>query len=322
METRILCSIRFIDADESIYNFKFGDFSIIKGQDYFAKEIFTKNLINQAGVISVNEFRNYPFFYFKTLSNPDSLPQLANESHNKLNSLLNFLWINNDCSVNVGNLYCFIPDTEYLFASSKLAYFSSANGYFTETKINEFDFKEAYKTLQHYEGLASITIEDPKPQITYFDRPKISDSAYHFTDYNKNSRIERAVSFLSMARTNSFLPLKISLCMSFLECLFTTDRQEVTHKVCERVALYLGGSYEEKQLNYNSIKAAYDIRSGFFHGQEIDKKRDSRIQLEEHSKKVDDILRKILKLVLFVDSEVFNGPNEKRKDFFNKMVLG
>lgn len=322
METRIICSLRFIKADESIYDFKFRGFSIVKGEDFLDKNIFTNNFFEQAGAISVNEFRNYPFFYLKTEANPESLAQIANESHNNLNRLVNFLWIKNDCSVNVGNLYCFIPDTQYLFASSKLAPFSSANGYFNENRIDRVYFEEADKALQQFEGLTNKIIEDPKPQITYYDRPKISDSAYHFTDYNKNSRIERAVSFLSMARTNSFLPLKLSLCMSFLECLFTTDRQEVTHKVCERVALYLGGSYEEKQLTYNSIKSAYDIRSGFFHGQDIDKKRDTRIQLEEHSNKIDEILRKVLKLVLFEDYNIFNDSNDKRKDFFNKMVLG
>ncbi len=322
MEIRTICGLRFISADYSIYGFKFDEFEILKGSELLDTTIFTQNLITQAGYISAREFQNYPFFYSKTEGVKDDLPKLADNFHSKLNKLLHFIWLRKDCSVNVGNLYSFIPDSVHLMSSKKLASFSSSVGDFSETVITKEDLEHALAAYNQYEKLGSESSGVEKPEAPYSARAVISDSLYHYVDYNKNTRIERAISFLSMARSNSFLPLKISLYMSFLECLFTTDRQEVTHKVCERVALYLGGTYELKLNTYNAVKTAYEIRSGFFHGQEIDKKHDSRKKLEQQSFTIDNLLRQIVNKILFHDYEIFNSANDIRKDFFGKLVLG
>jgi hypothetical protein len=290
--------------------------------DFLDARIFTENLVEQAGQISIREFVNYPFFYLLSEGSPEDLPNITPKYHTRLNQFLNFLWFAKDNSVTIGSMFCFLPNTKYLMQNIKLATYSNSEGNHSEILVTKKDFEIALKAFEQFTRLSNEEDNVLVPKAKFEERPVVTDSSYHYADYNKNTRIERALSFLTMARANSFLPLKIALCMSLLECLFTTDRQEVTHKVCERVSLYIGGSYEDKVQNYKIIKDAYDVRSGFFHGQDIDKKQDTRLQLAIHSQKVDSILRTILTKVLFDDFAIFNGSKDARVDFFSRMVLG
>lgn len=321
MEIRVVCGLRFIEESEDIYNFNFEGFKLIKGTDSLDKKIFTQNFIEQVGFLSSKEFIEYPFFFLSTEGEKEDLPIITPKYHSLLFQLLNFTWIVKDNNFTVGNLYCFIPEADVLFFNSKAQLPSNSKGDYIESKLTRDNLEHAKKALYQYKQFSSSDKEIQMPVKEIGTRPIVIDSKYHYVDYNKNTRIERAFSFLTMARTNSFLPLKISLYMSLLECLFTTDRQEVTHKVCERVAIYLGGNYENKINNYTSVKKAYDIRSGFFHGQNIDKKQDSRINLSLHSEKIDSIIRKVMTKVLFEDFEIFNGSDEIRVGFFNKMIF-
>ncbi|WP_175423365.1 MULTISPECIES: hypothetical protein [Bacillus] len=65
---------------------------------------------------------------------------------------------------------------------------------------------------------------------------------------NKGSkRLDRAHYFTLGARVSSILPMKIASYCNALECLFTTDKSEVSRKIAERVALMLGTSDESKK---------------------------------------------------------------------------
>ena len=72
--------------------------------------------------------------------------------------------------------------------------------------------------------------------------------------YNQYNRVARAVRFIDLARSQDFLPLKISFYIACLESLLTTDNTGVSHKVTERAVLILGGDFEEKQENFKLIK--------------------------------------------------------------------
>ncbi|HEY0356591.1 MAG TPA: hypothetical protein VGC29_10325 [Flavisolibacter sp.] len=327
MQLRVACSLRYIQADEDIYDYKFGGFHFIKGSSDYALDsnIFTEHLLRQAGEIPLREFCNYPFIYgIFDLEEGEDLFRFIHSCHSRLHQFINCLWFVKNCSVNVGYCYTFSPDNKHVLCNTKQASFSNYNGGTEEVQIFKKDLEYAENIYNKMLGMASDDSKIELPKIEYDftkPRPVTSDGPYHYKDYNKNNRIERAFSFLTMARTNSFLPLKIALTMSLLECLFTTDRQEVTHKVCERVAVYVGGSFEEKIANYKTIKEAYDIRSGFFHGQDIDKKKDNRINLQKSSKNVDDLLRLVMNKVILEDSKVFNNSDENRKNYFFKMIF-
>jgi hypothetical protein len=321
MNVNTLCSIRYVKAEKTIYNFAFQNNKIVEGGNTYDPDLFPEFVMQASGSLILKEFKNYPFFYSSEDADAALLPSYTTKRLSILNQFINFLWLRKDNSVNVGVIICHIPDANTIMQSMKQSAYSNAKGRYEETLLSnedmDYTLKSFLKFIENSNGHSSTFQNSP----TFSERPIHVDSIYHFADYNTNSCIQRAFSFLAMARSNSFLPLKISLYMSVLECLFTTDKTEVTHKVAERVALYLGGSQEIKELNYKTIKEAYTVRSEFFHGQTISKKKDNRINLENESFKVDTVLRAILNKVLFQDAEIFNGTDEKRSKFFNSLLF-
>ena len=70
-----------------------------------------------------------------------------------------------------------------------------------------------------------------------------------------------------------------------LETLFSKDGSELSHKVAERVAFYLGGIKNEKMYTYRKVKGAYDVRSKYIHGSKLDKKHSTTEKLIDLSKR-------------------------------------
>lgn len=78
-----------------------------------------------------------------------------------------------------------------------------------------------------------------------------------------------------IARSESVLPLKIMNYCSVLECLFTSDNTEVTHKVAERFARFIGKDFEDRKRLFKLVKDTYKIRSKAVHGQVVKDSTDS-----------------------------------------------
>lgn len=57
-----------------------------------------------------------------------------------------------------------------------------------------------------------------------------------------------------------------------LECLLSTDKQELKHKICERAAILLGKNAEDRLAIYKDVKTIYDQRSRIVHGEGAPKK--------------------------------------------------
>lgn len=85
----------------------------------------------------------------------------------------------------------------------------------------------------------------------------------------KSGRIGRAFKFLFAARTASSMMLKVAYQCSFLEAMFCTDSGEVSHKMAERVAIFLGETLEERDDIYRFLKKSYGIRSRVIHGSAV-----------------------------------------------------
>jgi hypothetical protein len=131
----------------------------------------------------------------------------------------------------------------------------------------------------------------------------------------KLSRLSRSYSFVSAARSSSVLPLKIFHYCSALECLFTNDNSEVSHKIAERVAALIGSDYEDKKQLYKNIKKAYGIRSKLTHGQSINQ---NDTDLASSTKFLDEVLRKVLREHYEVFSEKNDGELE---EYFMQVVF-
>ena len=57
-----------------------------------------------------------------------------------------------------------------------------------------------------------------------------------------------------------------------LECLLSTDRHELKHKICERAAIILGKNSEDRLNIYKDVQIIYNQRSKIVHGEGVPKK--------------------------------------------------
>ncbi|SDE17507.1 hypothetical protein SAMN04490189_4560 [Pseudomonas koreensis] len=85
------------------------------------------------------------------------------------------------------------------------------------------------------------------------------------------TRFARFLSFVQISRCASHPAMKISQMCSALESLFSTTTTELTHRLSERVAFFLGGSPVQMEENYQLMKKCYAVRSQVTHGSHVSK---------------------------------------------------
>jgi len=108
--------------------------------------------------------------------------------------------------------------------------------------------------------------------------------------------------------------MKIAFTIPVLECLFSTDANEVTQKVSERAAFYFGKDNTERQGIFDIIKDVYNLRSKYFHGQELKSKHESIDNQKLLSLSMDCLLRRIFTKVIMEDSALFNEFDQNKFD--------
>ncbi|EJR94480.1 HEPN domain-containing protein [Bacillus mycoides] len=132
---------------------------------------------------------------------------------------------------------------------------------------------------------------------------------------NKGSnRMLRALYFTGGARSSSVMPIKIVNYCNALECLFTTGKSEVNHKIAERVAIMLGTSFESKKALSQLVKKAYNIRSEMVHGQALKAKEEDLVIV---SQGLDNVLRELI----VANHDVFSKNDKEMDDFFLDLLF-
>ena len=136
------------------------------------------------------------------------------------------------------------------------------------------------------------------------------------------SRVTRFLYFLSGARIQEDISIRLSQYMTTLEVLFGTDTSELVYKLSERVAFFLGDDASTRRRIFDIVRNAYKIRSKVVHGdavaaKDVEKARGTSIE-------VDQLVREVgLKILL--DSELkarFNGKKENLEEYFTELVMG
>lgn len=205
-----------------------------------------------------------------------------------------FLWLVKDNSVLQTHIYVHTQlhgQTGFLSLDRK-PIVSNAQGKFVHTSYTKAELDSAVNLRSSFYKLC----------------PDYKDEDHWGYDREVN-RIERAFKFLCSAREEMYIPAKMAMYMSCLECLFSTEAQEVTQKVCERVAFYLEETLIEREQTFNVMQIAYDIRSRYVHGSKIGTKKDKeRASLEFQMKlalQVDLIVRRVMAGVIALDHANF-----------------
>jgi len=83
------------------------------------------------------------------------------------------------------------------------------------------------------------------------------------------NRLAKIINFIKLARSQNMIPMKITLYISAIECLFAKSPDELSYKLALRNASFLTKEHEERYRIFKTIRKAYKIRSKTVHGQSI-----------------------------------------------------
>ena len=171
--------------------------------------------------------------------------------------------------------------------------------------------------------LLEVSFEEVNKAKMYFENNlSLSSAKNDYSNFDKNlSRISIGLYFLQYSRQLVDLGLRISTYINAFEALFSTDNNELSHKLSERVAFLFAETPEERLLMYQNMKKAYGIRSKVFHGEGLDLKKFSEIR--DISLFCDITLRKIILKILTVEEleSIFKSDKTRLDVYFNELIL-
>lgn len=164
------------------------------------------------------------------------------------------------------------------------------------------------------------TWESKSHQLQAYLYEKNSTLFDSFVD-KKFSRIARSLYFISSARKELHPAIKISHYCSAFESLFSTDSVELSHKLSERIAIFLKAFEFDPLIVFDEIKSFYTIRSKVTHGDSISDKKSKHMSVL--SEKCDNYLRYIINAI--IDDKnlkgIFDGNKEEFESYFKKILL-
>ena len=286
----------------------------ISNRSSLLSEIFYNKLsLNTLGLHSIDEIREAPSYYtvdgdFGNDVNQNDIDQLGTAfcfaMLRQIQLFVSKLWMLKDNSVYVrdGFLYSYCKSIEdgCTFKASVSLINSFADGNISNIIFTKENLVSVAKDMK------IIPLEDILKNRQDF---KVATQIQH---YKKSglSRKELAEMYVSLARKESVIPLKILMYSSAMEALVASATTELSHRVGERVAILIGTTPEERCNIYKNVKTGYDIRSKVAHGDFIGKNDETVIR--ETSILLDSYLRQLLTL---------DEPYSLKSDEMNKFYL-
>jgi hypothetical protein len=252
----------------------------------------------------------------------DKLKHETYSTAKSLETFLFFLWFIKDNSISIDETYSYESITHQVNCKPNHTIFNNCFGEFENIQFSREEIDQTVNILGKYAEVcqAKTTSEQAVDFFLDDNNPQKRDTIKSSANYTfKENRLHRAISFLTTARSTAHLPYKVSLYMPILESLFSDSSSEITHKVSERAAFYIGIDKDEKRLIFKTIKEAYDIRSRFLHGQEFNPQKITMNYLKSLSAKIDQIVRKILTKIILEDSN--NFLQSDHATFLNSLIF-
>ena len=138
--------------------------------------------------------------------------------------------------------------------------------------------------------------------------------------FDKKKGLRRALYHLSGALYLWFWDARFTMFTAVLESLFSTDAQEITHKISERIAFFLGDTPAERRSLFENVKGIYRTRSRIVHGLDLKATEEETISaLAELEELVHQILSRILRDSDLIDQ--FSGNAKRRERFLTDLVF-
>lgn len=159
-----------------------------------------------------------------------------------------------------------------------------------------------------------------------FDRKDVCRLSEIWRNYYRQkaeNRIENALVFKDIADHYYYWELKLVIYTTALECLFSTERQELAFQMSTRMAWFLGKDDLNRKKIYKDIKRIYNRRSEIVHGSislgDKSEGNDTESLCIFSRQYLTDALLKILE-----DRELiikFTGNTETLREYFNNLIL-
>ncbi|CAH6960379.1 HEPN_Apea domain-containing protein [Vibrio chagasii] len=179
-------------------------------------------------------------------------------------------------------------------------------------------------------GMSCETISLNKADLSIWEKKSYSIQTYlhnskstsfdSFTNTNF-SRVARCMRFVRAATKEQHPAVKLSHYCSAFESLFSTDNAGLSHKLSERVALFLR-DYDYNPVEvFDHFKSFYDIRSNVTHGSSLRPKKEKN--LSSQSQQCDTYLRIILCILLDNEDlrQLFDGKSDSFEHHFKLKLL-
>ncbi|PHR56141.1 MAG: hypothetical protein COA44_08580 [Arcobacter sp.] len=275
-------------------------------------KVLDEEFKNMAGIIETDHFINANNIIFCEFDEKDFT---FKSSHEALliwliwvEILIKDSWLVKENSITCDIAYMKMTDGTHVEWSnnSLMAHTSLSSGEeFIETTFS-------YKELLEWESKSN--------RLQSYLHEKDSSILKSFTE-KKFSRIGRALRFIIAANREKHTAIKIAHYCSALESLFSTDNSELSHKLSERIALFLKNYGYDPFIVFDDIKSFYNIRSKVTHGDSLQSKKADTIP--ELSKKCDSYLRCIINEILDDSKliDIFEGTKEIQEKYFKELIL-
>ncbi|MEN5085715.1 hypothetical protein ABE426_04495 [Sphingobacterium faecium] len=299
-----------------ILNFKIDEnakmFNIYDPKDI--ESLFSPNFLHSAGSLEISRIMNHKVWLVLVEENSESSISQINEHFN--NILCLSYWLIKDCACS--SPIAFLFDENGTRNDLRDSFYSNSSGKFTSTKftINELNTAES-----KFDILTSF-LSSGRKESDVSESGNVLGSA-NLVHYNDFHAINRAVNFITFARSTSFITQKIAWYVVFFESLFgISETESINFKMSYRVAHFLDLPLDDRLGIFDKIKLAYSIRSSFIHGSKLQKKH-SQIEFQETiSNFLDDLARKIINEIIHNEDrrKLILDPDMLR-EFFHKKFL-
>lgn len=314
---KVITKLHFLKTNEKMNKGKqiFGDIRLSNSNVLLDREFKTRTFMDMIGLLEFDDLHDSTYLYAigeinGSLNGRERIDYLSRYI-NTAQLFSTALWFVKDNSVATENSFLYMENVEGPSVSSngRAVYFSNARCENQLTLFNSDELKQAIDFLHTLVSEESLT-QNAKLSYGYLN--------------NEASRIERFFYYLQAARGQNHLPSRISLYCTMLETLLSTDTTEITHKIAERAARFIGESFDERSVIYKKVKDAYSIRSSTVHGDKLKKAFRVEDRLKETSVDIDDILRRIITKILNNKEHSIrfhNDNHETLNEWFIKLSL-
>lgn len=135
-------------------------------------------------------------------------------------------------------------------------------------------------------------------------------------------RLPRLLYFLSGARSADDIGVKLSLYMTCLEILFSTEPSELVYRLSERVGVFLSPVPEERLRVYHLVRRAYGVRSKVIHGDVL--RESTQKDLASVATEVDHLLRSLIQRIATDRSirSILDMDNSDLDQFLTALTMG